>query len=48
VGASPLRLGGIGRYPFLVIHADRFVEAIRAEIKSERVLALPEHLGAID
>jgi hypothetical protein len=34
--------------PFLVIHADRFVEAIRAEINSESVLALPEHLGSID
>jgi len=34
--------------PFLVIHADRFVEAIRAEIKSEDVLALPEHLGSIE
>jgi hypothetical protein len=34
--------------PFLVIHADRFVDAIRAAIKSEDVLALPEHLGSID
>jgi hypothetical protein len=34
--------------PFLVIHADRFVGAIRAQIKSESVLALPEHLGSID
>lgn len=34
--------------PFLVIHADRFVEAIRAEIESEQVLALPEHLGSVD
>jgi hypothetical protein len=34
--------------PFLVIHADRFVDAIRAAIKSEEVLALPEHLGSID
>jgi hypothetical protein len=34
--------------PFLVIHADRFVDAIRAVIKSEEVLALPEHLGSID
>lgn len=34
--------------PFLVIHADRFVEAIRAEIKSEKVRALPEHLGSVD
>ena len=34
--------------PFLVIHADRFVDAIRAEIESEEVLALPEHLGSVD
>ena len=34
--------------PFLVIHADRFVDAIRAVIHSEEVLALPEHLGSID
>jgi hypothetical protein len=33
---------------FLVIHADRFVDAIRAEIESEEVLALPEHLGSVD
>jgi hypothetical protein len=34
--------------PFLVIHADRFVDAIRGAIKSEEVLTLPEHLGSID
>ena len=34
--------------PFLVIHADRFVDAIRAAIKSEEVRALPEHLGSLD
>ena len=34
--------------PFLVIHADRFVDAIRAAIMSEQVLALPEHLGSVD
>ncbi len=34
--------------PFLVIHADRFVDAIRAEIRSEEVLELPEHLGSVD
>jgi hypothetical protein len=34
--------------PFLVIHADRFVDAIRAAITSEQVLALPEHLGSVD
>jgi len=34
--------------PFLVVHADRFVDAIRAAIKSEEVLALPQHLGSVD
>jgi len=34
--------------PFLVIYGGRFAEAIRAEIQSEEVLALPEHLGAFD
>lgn len=34
--------------PFLVIHADRFVKAIRASITSEEVRALPEHLGSVD
>ena len=36
------------RRPFLVIQADRFVDAIRAQIKSEAVLALPEYLGGFD
>ena len=34
--------------PFLVIHADRFVNAIRARIDDEDVLALPAHLGSVD
>ncbi len=34
--------------PFMVIHADRFVDAIRAAIKSKEVCALPEHLGSVD
>jgi hypothetical protein len=34
--------------PFLVIHGDRFVKAIRAAITSEQVRALPEHLGSVD
>lgn len=33
--------------PFSVIQADRFVKAIRAEITSEQVQALPQHLGSI-
>jgi hypothetical protein len=34
--------------PFLVIHADRFADAIRAAITDPEVRALPENLGAID
>ncbi len=34
--------------PFLVIHADRFVDALRGAIQSENVRALPEHLGSVD
>ena len=33
---------------FLVLHADRFSDAIRARITSEKVLALPVHLGSVD
>jgi hypothetical protein len=34
--------------PFLVIRADRFVDALRAVIVDREVLALPEHLGNVD
>jgi hypothetical protein len=34
--------------PFLVIHADRFADAIRARVASEEVRAMPVNLGAID
>jgi hypothetical protein len=34
--------------PFLVIHGERFADAIRATITDEEVLALPENLGGID
>ncbi len=34
--------------PFQVIHAGRFVDAIRASIQSEAVRALPKHLGSVD
>jgi len=34
--------------PFLVIHASRFVEAIRAEIVNEEVLDLPANVGSVD
>ncbi len=44
----PARVSQFHARPFQVIHADRFVEAIRQEITSEEILALPEHLGAVD
>jgi hypothetical protein len=34
--------------PFLVIHADRFADALRAAITDDEVLELPEYLGAVD
>jgi len=34
--------------PFVVLHSDNFVEAIRAAIASEEVRALPAHIGSID
>lgn len=34
--------------PFQVSGADHFVEALRAAIRDAEVLALPEHLGAVD
>lgn len=34
--------------PFLVIHGERFADAIRERIHSEEVLALPENLGSVD
>lgn len=34
--------------PFRVIHADRFVDAIRAVITSEEVRRLPENLGSVN
>lgn len=34
--------------PFLVIHGERFSDAIRATISDPAVLALPEHLGSVD
>lgn len=34
--------------PFLVIHAEQFVDAIRASITDPQVLDLPEHLGSVD
>jgi len=34
-------------YLLQIFHADRFVDAIRAEITSEEVSALPNHLGSV-
>jgi hypothetical protein len=34
--------------PFLIIHADRFADAIRDQIKDLRVRNLPEAVGSID
>jgi hypothetical protein len=34
--------------PFLVISGDRFADALRAAIADPDVLALPDHLGAVD
>jgi len=34
--------------PFLVLHANRFVEAIRSHTTDDEVRALPEHLGSVD
>jgi hypothetical protein len=42
------RVSQFYKRPFLVLHAGRFSDAIRAQITSEQVLALPEHLGSVD
>jgi hypothetical protein len=34
--------------PFQVIHADRFAEAVRAQIVDPQVLGLPQNLGSVD
>jgi len=34
--------------PYLVIHAERFAEAIRTQITSQEVQRLPAHLGSVD
>ncbi len=34
--------------PYLVLHADRFVDALLEEIRSDRVRALPRYVGSID
>ena len=42
-GVSPF----YGR-PFLVLHAERFAEALHAQIQDPEVRALPKYLGGID
>jgi len=44
----PAKVSQFHKRPFLVIHAERFASAIRDQIKSSAVLALPKHLGGID
>lgn len=44
----PARVSRFHSRPFLVIHADRYVDAIRAQIGDKEVLVLPEHLGSVD
>lgn len=44
----PTRVSPFYERPFLIIHADRFAEAIRGAITSPEVLALPPSLGGID
>ena len=51
LGVTPPLPTQVSRYysrPFLVIHADRFVDAIRAAMTDQQVLGLPEHIGSID
>ncbi|MBN2303491.1 MAG: DUF4037 domain-containing protein [Anaerolineae bacterium] len=44
----PAQVAQFHSRPFWVIHADRFVETIRATLQSDDVRALPEHLGSFD
>jgi hypothetical protein len=44
----PTKVSRFFERPFLVIHADRFAEAICAAITDPEVRALPENLGSID
>ncbi len=51
LGITPLLATEVSPFherPFMVLHADRFGEALRAAIKSEEVRALPEYLGSFD
>ena len=44
----PAQVSHFHERPFLVIQAGNFAEAIRATITDTEMLALPEHVGAID
>jgi hypothetical protein len=44
----PAQVSPFHSRPFLVIHAERYADAIHAAITDEQVLALPQHLGSID
>jgi len=44
----PAKVSQFHKRPFMVIHAEKFANALRGEIKSKSVLALPDHLGAVD
>ena len=44
----PTQVSHFHNRPFLVIHGGSFVEALRAAITDEQVLALPTNLGGID
>ena len=44
----PAQVSQFHNRPFLVIHGERFADAIRAVITNEKVLELPENLGGVD
>ena len=44
----PAQVSQYHNRPFLVIHGERFADAIRAAIIDKEILALPENLGGID
>lgn len=44
----PVQVSSYYNRPFLVIHGDRFADAIHAAITDEEILALPAGLGGID
>ena len=51
LGITPPLPTGVSPFhtrPYLVIHGERFAEAIREAIAGKDVLALPPHIGAID